>query len=231
MNNPPNRSLTAPRHQLAIETTGRHGSIAILREGDPVYQVELTKSERAARVLAGEIETAVAWAKEQSGNDALPFDFVSVADGPGSFTGLRIGVTTAKTLAYAWQIPLVNVDSLSAIAAEAFRIHADADDLLVAIDAYRGQTYAAEIRRADLVGPHDRIEVLTHETLDTRVQSHAGHFAGDDKLFDSVSADRVLSRDCDAIGVGIVASESQPVDAMELLPRYIKLSAAEEKLS
>ncbi|TWT50307.1 tRNA threonylcarbamoyladenosine biosynthesis protein TsaB [Rubripirellula amarantea] len=221
--------------QLAMETTGKGGSIAILVAGRVVHQVVLPQRERTARVLTGELERTVAWAN-QSG---IKIGLLSVADGPGSFTGLRIGVTTAKTLSYAWQIPLVSVDSLSAIAAEAFRMTPNVDRILVALDAYREQAYVAEVSRQLLsTTPSEmaeRIEVLSHSELASRVASAQGwHFAGDAKLFDDVDAARILPRECDAVGVGIIAhqkaSQELFVEAMELVPRYVKLSAAEEKL-
>lgn len=70
-------------------------------------------------------------------------DFVAVADGPGSFTGLRIAVTTAKSIAYAASIPVVAVDSLAAIAASLGRLPGDGPPTIwVALQAYRGQVFS-----------------------------------------------------------------------------------------
>ncbi len=73
-------------------------------------------------------------------------DAVAVGLGPGSYTGLRIGLTAAKTLAYAAGKPLVPLDSLEAIARNA---PDDARQVVVAVDAQRGDAYLAEFGLRD----------------------------------------------------------------------------------
>jgi tRNA threonylcarbamoyladenosine biosynthesis protein TsaB len=85
---------------------------------------------------------------------ARPAELTSIAAGlgPGSFTGLRIGLATAKGLAFALGLPLLGVSSLAALAHSAVRLRpelAGADALLVpALDARRGELYAGFYRRA-----------------------------------------------------------------------------------
>jgi tRNA threonylcarbamoyl adenosine modification protein YeaZ len=169
---------------------------------------------------------------------------ISVADGPGSFTGLRIGVTTAKTLSYALRLPLVAVDSLSSIAAAAFVTNPEVANLCVGIDAYRGQVYSGLFRRSELlpdptstpsasdqvsanIAVFDRAQWLNHlESLPADL-----YFAGDAKPLASRSA-KFLARDCDAVGTGLLALRAAAalkfVDPLGLVPRYLKVSAAEE---
>lgn len=70
-------------------------------------------------------------------------DAISVSAGPGSYTGLRVGASTAKGLCYALDIPLIAVDTLEAAALAAASDHHDADWILPMIDARRMEVYTA----------------------------------------------------------------------------------------
>src|SRR5215218_5232730 len=93
--------MTGSKHILAIESSGRHASVALLGGNadstDLVGQTLLSSDERTAQVLAPTIQHLLKTA------DLSPksIELVAVAIGPGSFTGLRLGVTTAKVFAYA----------------------------------------------------------------------------------------------------------------------------------
>ncbi len=73
-------------------------------------------------------------------------DGVACGVGPGSFTGIRVAVATAATLAYAADLPVVDVGSLHGIAANAA---SDAPHVLVALDARRGNVFCAWFERTD----------------------------------------------------------------------------------
>lgn len=196
--------------------------------------------------MAPAIDEALRWCRQRNQHP----EFISVADGPGSFTGLRIGVTTAKTLSYALDLPLVAVDSLAAIAAAAFQNNPSVESLLVAIDAYRGQVFTGSFQRSGLLPPIDLIpdDWTAHPTCVRivsapewvqilRNQPPELGFAGDSKplasreLGDQGSAP--ISRECDAVGVGMLAIRAaikgSVTDPIRLVPRYLKASAAEEK--
>src|SRR4051794_9569138 len=108
--------MLTPKRILAIETSGRFGSVATLA-GDlngvkSLRQIALPETQRTAQSLAPAIQELLL-ATEWSPRDV---DLVAVAVGPGSFTGLRIGVTTAKAFAYAIGADVVGIDTLHAIA-------------------------------------------------------------------------------------------------------------------
>lgn len=228
-----------PIVHLAIETTGRGGSVALCR-GDAVqHHVTLESDQRSAAVLAPHLDQML-----QSCRDlGEKIEQVTVADGPGSFTGLRIAVTTAKTLAYALKVRLVAVDSLATIAAAAFHDHPSVSTVLVALDAYRGQVFWGQFDRTTLLPDNATssnwsrypscvaIEATTafQKMLDGMTEDIA--IAGDAKPF-GARADQLLPRSCDAIGVAmlgtIAAQRDDFIDPMTLIPRYLKLSAAEE---
>ena len=127
-------------HMLSIETSGRSGSIALLEgEGDGtrlVGETLLAGDQRTAQVLAPAIQALLATAEWS----AASIELVAVVVGPGSFTGLRIGVTTAKTLAYALGAAVVGVNTLDVLAAQA---PADNRPLWAVLDAQRQELFAA----------------------------------------------------------------------------------------
>jgi tRNA threonylcarbamoyladenosine biosynthesis protein TsaB len=88
--------------------------------------------------------------------DLLPreLDLVACATGPGSFTGIRIGIATAATLAWACGLPVLGVGSLHGIAANA---PPGADDVLVALDARRGRVFAARFRGGEPEGGYRHV--------------------------------------------------------------------------
>lgn len=228
---------------VAIETTGRFGSVAVLRGQRIIRKVNLNPDQRSAATLAPVLQGILKWCKQTHQNPS----FISVADGPGSFTGLRIGVTTAKTLCYALELPLVSVDSLAAIAAAAFHTNPSCQAIWAVIDAYRGQVFHGRFERPGLLPdaasvPDDwtahpqTIEVIGQKRWETQLEQKPPQIglAGDPKPLGARSAN-ALQRDCDAIGVGLLAlraaSLGQFSDPMQLVPRYLKVSAAEEKMS
>lgn len=227
--------------QLAIETSSRHGSVALLQGEGVLQRISLDRSLRTAATLAPALVELMGWLESQG----LDLGCISVADGPGSFTGLRVGVTTAKTLAYARGIPLYGVDSLAAIAAAVM------DDspkpparILVALNAFRGQVFVGEFGReeilpsiseipADWSAHPDSTEVLSaadfQQRLSTRVDGLA--IAGDEKLFGEF-VNKLSQHQCDAVGVGRLgfraSLQGHAVDPIAMVPRYMKVSAAEE---
>lgn len=125
---------------LGIETAGPQGSVALLREAELLQEVAFTASGRLGAELAPAIKRLLA--AHGLGPDAPP-DLVAVDLGPGSYTGLRIGIAAAKGLAFAWSRPLVGVsaiDALSSLAPQAERV-------VCALDASRGEVYAALFQR------------------------------------------------------------------------------------
>jgi tRNA threonylcarbamoyladenosine biosynthesis protein TsaB len=131
---------------LGIETSGPRGSIALCREDECVAEVEL---ENAPRRHAQTLVTQIGDTFRQLGLKIAELNAVAVSIGPGSFTGLRVGVVCAKTLAYAIGCRLTAVDTLEAIAANS---PLDVALVHVIADAQRGDLFVAEYRRKSNVG-------------------------------------------------------------------------------
>ena len=131
---------------LAIETSGQEGSVAVLQDALPAASKSLAKG-RTAQDLAPAIDQL--W--RQLGIRPAEVDLIAVSTGPGSFTGLRIGITTAKTLAYALGCEILGIDSLDAIAARAapnsLPVDCSAVELDVVVDAQRQELFVGRFRR------------------------------------------------------------------------------------
>jgi tRNA threonylcarbamoyladenosine biosynthesis protein TsaB len=135
---------------LALETATPTCGVALLRTGDEadgsatvVAEAHLHRPRVHGARLAPLVRDVLAHAEASP----AALDAVAVSEGPGSFTGLRIGVSTAKGLAWAAGAALVGVPTLEALAATLAPVAAPGDRLVAALDARRDDVYAAAFRR------------------------------------------------------------------------------------
>lgn len=169
-------------------------------------------------------------------------DLVAVSQGPGSFTGLRVGVTVAKTLAYAVGAEVMGIDTLEVIArqSKASDFPADTPALWAVMDAQRRQLFCAKYDRDAQGGwqlaapPH----VLAIDDWLKKVRPGdvvsgppvAQLRAGLNPLAICAEAANFAPR---AVTVGELAAEAfqngRRDDLWGLVPKYLRLSAAEEK--
>src|SRR5215831_7968433 len=99
---------------LALDTTGRAGSVAIVEDGRIVREHEGDASRTHGERLPGELEAL--------GISFASVDVFAVASGPGSFTGLRVGIATMQGLALVTRRPVAGVSALEAHAQLASRM-------------------------------------------------------------------------------------------------------------
>ena len=218
---------------LALETTENIGSVAASNDANLLAELQLDSQKRSAASLAPGIQTVlktVGWQPEA-------VQLVAVTVGPGSFTGLRVGVTTAKIFAYAVGAKILGVDTLQTIAEAA---PAEIASLSALVDAQRGEVAAQPFRRnpegwMEPAGPQELLPIdawLAQLTPGTAV---AGPIL--EKLLHRLP-DGVLALDSRfwrprAGGVARLASwlfaAGRCDDVWSLVPRYSRRSAAEEK--
>ena len=126
---------------VGIDTSGRHGGIALARiDGDQCLLLEET--EIAGGTFSAQLIPQLASLLQKYNFQKQDLGAVSVASGPGSFTGLRIGLAAGKGLAEILRIPIAAVSLLEAVA-----LAAQQDgDFATVLDAGRGEFYVGEYR-------------------------------------------------------------------------------------
>jgi tRNA threonylcarbamoyladenosine biosynthesis protein TsaB len=222
---------------IAIETSGRVGSVAALEcEGDRadiLGEIILGEDQRTAQRLAPAIRDllgSVSWSPTE-------VELVAVAVGPGSFTGLRIGVTAAKAFAYAVEAQIVGVNTLAVLAAQAPPSNFP---LWTVMDAQRRELFAARFVDSDDRDNSLDVDVSIVSQDEWRASVKPGEFV----------TGPVLQRIATPLPAGVAALDEnlwQPMaasvgrvawrrysaghrdDVWKLLPRYYRSSAAEEK--
>jgi tRNA threonylcarbamoyladenosine biosynthesis protein TsaB len=218
---------------LAIETTGRAGSVAALHDGNLLAELDLPPDQGSSQSLAPTLHrllAAVGW-------HPMEVQGVAVVAGPGSFTGLRVGVTAAKTFAYAVGAEVIALDTLEVIAVAA---PSAIGRLSVAVDAQRGQVVARDFVRASdgwmhPTGPAGLLDVAAWwaglspgslvagpvlRQLNERLPGHLVALDPQYWLPRAAAAGRLAAR---------LFAAGQRDDLWSLVPRYSRPSAAEEK--
>lgn len=125
---------------LVLETSSRQAQIALAEGLTVVESRQLAEARRHARDLVPTLAALLA----ARGWRPRDLQGIIVSRGPGSYTGLRVGIMSAKTLAYAAGIPLVAVDTFAAVAAQA---PLEARHVEVWADAQQGRVYAQTFAR------------------------------------------------------------------------------------
>jgi tRNA threonylcarbamoyladenosine biosynthesis protein TsaB len=119
---------------LAVDTTHEHGSLALARGGETLEEVALHAPAGFAHVIYEHLKTLL----DRPGVTVNQIDCFAAASGPGSFTGVRVGLACIKGLAEATGKPAVGVSNLQAIAS-----FGAAPLRAALLDARRGEVYGA----------------------------------------------------------------------------------------
>lgn len=119
---------------LALDTSSPAGSLAVLRDEKIVGEVSTWTGETYSSRMFRHLEFLL----RELSLETKEFDLFAVTAGPGSFTGIRVGLTAAKGWAEAYQKPVVGVSALEAVAVQS---HSANSLLAPVLDARRGQIY------------------------------------------------------------------------------------------
>ncbi|WP_148614209.1 tRNA (adenosine(37)-N6)-threonylcarbamoyltransferase complex dimerization subunit type 1 TsaB [Nocardioides rubriscoriae] len=148
---------------LAFDTASPQVTVALLDDlGDVVAETVSAETMRHGEQLAPLIERVLA----DAGATRLDVTAIAVGAGPGPFTGLRVGLVTARTLGFVLDVPVYGVCSLDALAVEAVDTGAVTTPFVVATDARRKEVYLAtyDADGARLSGPAvDRPDAVATE--------------------------------------------------------------------
>ncbi|MEG1543289.1 MAG: tRNA (adenosine(37)-N6)-threonylcarbamoyltransferase complex dimerization subunit type 1 TsaB [Tannerellaceae bacterium] len=125
---------------LSIETSGTVCSVALDKDGESLYEKAELSGGSHAKCIGVFIQEALQVVED----NALCLDAVAVSSGPGSYTGLRIGVSAAKGVCFGLGIPLIAVSTLELMAHQYVRLFTSVDGLLCPmLDARRMEAYTA----------------------------------------------------------------------------------------
>ena len=219
---------------LAFESSARAGSVALVEDGRLLSQYSQCSGLTHSRTL-------LPMAEDMLKNAELSLDKVdlfAVAHGPGSFTGIRIGVSTVKGLAWAADKPCVGVSTLEAMA-----WHGLAAGGLVCpvMDARRSQVYNAlfQVENGKPVRLcEDRPIALSQLAEELRALNAPAFLIGDGaELAEKYLREQAIPctvapenlRWQSAWGVAMAAMDKTPGSADALLPVYLRLSQAERE--
>ena len=219
---------------LAFESSAKAASVALC-EGEKL----LAQSSQNLGLTHSRTLLPMAEAMLKNADVSLDqVDLFAVAHGPGSFTGIRIGVSTVKGLSWASEKPCVGVSTLEALAWNGI---AAGGLLCPVMDARRSQVYNALFSVSDgkpvrLCG--DRAISLEDLAAELEAKKEVPLLLGDGA---GLTAEYLASRDLpyrlapeiirwqSAWGVAMAAMDQKPVSSQELLPVYLRLSQAERE--
>jgi tRNA threonylcarbamoyladenosine biosynthesis protein TsaB len=159
---------------LSIESATKNCSVAVARDGDVLAIRELCE-ERFSH--AEKLHSFVLEVMSESGHELSELDAVAVSKGPGSYTGLRIGVSTAKGLCYAVDKPLISVPTLESLARQ---VDASGDELIIPLlDARRMEVYSAVFDSGYSQIRETRAEVIESGSYEAYLYKSKVFFLGD----------------------------------------------------
>lgn len=160
---------------LHIETSATTCSVAISEMENCIFHSSDKNGRNHAALLSLFIEEGMELLRKSNKKP----DAVAVSSGPGSYTGLRIGVSTAKGICYALDIPLISVSTLEVIAVQNADKIETGSFLIPMIDARRMEVYDAIFDSSihELRAP--LAEILTEDSFSVELSSQRVYFCGD----------------------------------------------------
>ena len=171
---------------LCIETSTEVCSVAIGSENGVMVSSDYAKGNSHSETITIQIEDCL----QQSGLKFEDLDAIGITNGPGSYTGLRVGTSVAKGICYALDIPLIALDTLYGIAFGTRQYAEEGDVIIPMIDARRMEVYTAIYD--DNLNLHTEINNLIIE----------------ENLFSYLSANRAIlcgngSHKCTGVNLGV----------------------------
>lgn len=159
---------------LNIETATAVCSASITENGIPIRHHTDTKTHNHAQQLPLFIEDLLSWVRTEGKH----LDAVALSQGPGSYTGLRIGTATAKGICYGMQIPLVAIDTLQVLAQGALPQVEDAY-LCPMIDARRMEVYCALYDNKLNIASPTEAKIMDENSFSDLLDNRKIYFFGD----------------------------------------------------
>ncbi|RHE64154.1 tRNA (adenosine(37)-N6)-threonylcarbamoyltransferase complex dimerization subunit type 1 TsaB [Streptococcus gordonii] len=208
---------------LAFDTSNQALSLAILEDEHLLAQTTLNIKKNHSITLM----PAIDFLMNSLGMKPTDLDRIVVAQGPGSYTGLRIAVATAKTLAHTLKIELVGVSSLQALVPE------QAEGLVIPVmDARRNNVYAGFYQSGQAVRPEAHLplaEVLEMAGAANQSVTFVGETATfAEQIKDALPQAAIQSTLPDAAAIGRLGLDLPAQSIHDFVPNYLKRVEAEE---
>ena len=161
---------------LHIETSTDICSVAVSSEGTCVFSKEDFNGPSHAVSLGTFVDEALSFAD----NHAMPLDAVAVSSGPGSYTGLRIGVSMAKGICYGRNVPLIGIPTTEVMSVPVLLYEELPEDALLCpmLDARRMEVYAAVYDRALRMRRPIQADVVEENSYAEFLEKHSVYFFG-----------------------------------------------------
>lgn len=221
---------------LAIETSSLVSSVAIMTEKKLLAELNIETNKHHSENLIIHIQDLL----KQAEVDKKELSAIAVSTGPGSFTGLRIGLATAKAIAYTLQIPVIGISTLYGLA---WNLFSEGALLCPTMDAQKGNVYTGifEIKNGVII-EHWPEKVESVENVLQEVGKNSKIMVlgeGVPLLFKSLEEQGLYSqialphlRMPKASSIGYAAMQrflnKEFESLMEVVPNYIRKSEAEE---
>ncbi|WP_026951756.1 tRNA (adenosine(37)-N6)-threonylcarbamoyltransferase complex dimerization subunit type 1 TsaB [Algoriphagus mannitolivorans] len=210
---------------LSIETSTAICSIAVHSKGELLSLAELNESGAHAEKIMGLIEVAL----EKAGIQMKDLDAIAVSEGPGSYTGLRIGVSTAKGLAFGLDKPLIGINTLQAMATAIGST--PAKYIIPVLDARRMEVYYQVFDQQHQPVSKLDFEILEENSFENYLTKGKVVFLGDavDKIRQVIAVPQLEIRDginFSALHMGELAfgkfKNKEFEDIAYFVPNYLK---------
>lgn len=224
---------------LGVESSATAASVAVYLDGKIIAQVQSNTGLTHSQTLLPMVEAVL----ETTGNTLKDMDYIAVSNGPGSFTGVRIGVSAVKGMAQPLNIKCVEVSTLEAIAKP---LEGTGCYAVAVMDARCNQVYTAQF---DCENGFERVtvdEAITIDELGEKLKSITKPIVliGDGTLvayaklkecINNIGVANAAIRYQAAANVCIIAAEKiengyEGSNAQDVLPNYLRLSQAEREL-
>ena len=198
---------------LVIDTSSSYVTVSVINNNTIVHEFK----KKIDNDIASKIMSIINMELVESNIDIKAVEKIFVVNGPGSFTGVRIGVTIAKTIAWALSIPVVPISSLELMATT----NSNKKYVVPLIDARRGNVYAGVYDNDLNVVLEDKLvsvsEILRFETIDYEFVS-----------YDEIKGIETIQPNTDILKIVNKHINDEGINAHSLKPKYLKLTEAEE---
>lgn len=219
---------------IGIETSGPVGSVAVCSDDTIAGKKTFGKNLNHGKEIVSSLKAIfdeITWEP----NDV---DLIAVSIGPGSYTGLRIGITCAKTLAYTLKKPVIDVPTLDVLAEN---VRSDIENICPVIDAKRKKVYACIYARNDnekkritdylIISPRELLKILPEPVLlfSDGLIPYKDLFAEKKTI---IATDESCIADAVTVArLGLKRYEQgKRCELNQLIPLYLRKSEAEERL-